>query len=169
MKFLNPLIIVFAFLLSACSEDREVSYLSLVFRNGIAYEVNSNIPFNGKTIDRFPDGQIGMVFVFDDGKKTFTEDYYRNGQVQETKNYTAGILNGTSKAYYENGQLRYKGSFKNGKQDGPWEQYRFNGQIWYKGSYKNDKKQGPWEYYFPNGGLDPDTSGTYQNGVKISD
>ena len=62
-----------------------------------------------------------------------------------------------------------KGNYKNGKQEGAWVLYWENGQLMTKGNYKNGKKDGLWVYYFDDGGFNASWSGTFKNGVKISD
>jgi len=62
-----------------------------------------------------------------------------------------------------------KGSVKNGKREGAWFDYWGNGQLWSKGNYENGKREGAWFDYQKNGNLNKESSGTYKNGVKISD
>ena len=38
-----------------------------------------------------------------------------------------------------------------------------------RGSFKNGKKEGYWEYYNQDGSLEKNRTGTYKNGVKVSD
>ena len=62
-----------------------------------------------------------------------------------------------------------KGSIRNGKREGAWTHYYSNGQLSYKGNYKNGKMEGEWVSYFSDGYMIPSNTGTYKNGVKISD
>ena len=64
---------------------------------------------------------------------------------------------------------QYSGSFKNGKIEGFWERYWENGQLMYKGDYKNGKWEGFWEMYTVDGTVNEHFTGTYKNGVKVSD
>ena len=63
----------------------------------------------------------------------------------------------------------YRGSIKEGQMGGDWEGYWDNGQLWYKGKFKNYKREGYREYYSYNGSVDKAFTGTYKNGVKVSD
>ena len=54
-----------------------------------------------------------------------------------------------------------QGSFKDGKWDGPYVFYHDNGQLW--------KKEDPWVFYQEDGTVIEYWSGTFKNGVKISD
>ena len=62
-----------------------------------------------------------------------------------------------------------QGSFKKGKLDGPWVWYYDNGKLRAKGKYKNDAKDGPWVEYNRDGTVWEKDTGTYKDGVKISD
>ena len=56
-----------------------------------------------------------------------------------------GKMEGFWFGYYDNGQLNFRGKFKNGKKEGSWEDYNYDGSVWYPGT------------------------GTFKNGVKVSD
>ena len=62
-----------------------------------------------------------------------------------------------------------QGSFKNGKFDGTWVTYREDGQLRFKGNYKSNKKEGARVSYNKDGTVDALFTGTYKEGVKISD
>ena len=66
----------------------------------------------------------------------------------------------------------YKGNFKNGKEKGEWVSYWDYlpySEFRSKGNYKNGKKEGAWVGYDKDGTLDKEVTGTYKNGVKITD
>ena len=62
-----------------------------------------------------------------------------------------------------------QGLLKDGKRIGPWATYWSNGQLWERGTFKNGKKDGPWVWFWKDGTLDKGLTGTYKNGVKVSD
>ena len=64
---------------------------------------------------------------------------------------------------------QYRGSYKNGKAEGPWAFYYPNGKLYSKGTYKNALQNGPWITYYKDGTVNPEETGTYKNGKKISD
>jgi len=64
---------------------------------------------------------------------------------------------------------RYKGSIKNGKKEGSWKYYYENGQLSAKGIFENGKSDGYWEFYTIDGTPMEFFTGTYKNGVKVSD
>ena len=55
------------------------------------------------------------------------------------------------------------------KFDGPWVGYYANGQLGVKGTYKDGKMEGPWVGFNLDGTVKEKWTGTFKNGVKISD
>ena len=64
---------------------------------------------------------------------------------------------------------KIQGSFKNGKTHGPWVFYYENGQLYYKGIYKDGKMDGPWVGYNKDGTVSEYFTGTFKDGVRVSD
>ena len=79
------------------------------------------------------------------------------------------IARSAGRVFYDNGGIKEKGTYKNDEKDGPWVKYHDNGQLFRKGTYKNGKKDGPWVDYKPDGTVNEEYTGTFKNGVKISD
>ena len=118
----------------------------LVQRDGLWYEKFNDIPFSGK---------------IDEGRtRTTFEDGKREGSWQ---------------GYYKNGQLHGKGEYVDGKKSGFWVFYHDNGHKSLEGKYINGKKEGVWVSYHKNLDGSKGTkyeslwSGTFKNGVKVSD
>ena len=111
----------------------------LVLRAGLYYKKFTAVPFTGDIEGRWQG-------TMKDGKKE-----------------------GLWHFYHENGQLKRKGEFKNGWMQGPWVRYWDNGQLSLKGGYKNGKKEGVFEAFDRKGKIYERMSGTFKNGVKISD
>tara|TARA_X000000950_G_C13312958_1_gene417349 strand:- start:197 stop:367 length:171 start_codon:yes stop_codon:yes gene_type:complete len=44
-----------------------------------------------------------------------------------------------------------------------------NGKLNIKGNYKNDEEDGYWQHFHVDGTVDKTLTGTYKNGVKVSD
>lgn len=115
------------FLLVSCS--KEVAYDSLVSRNGIAYEVNSQTPYTGEVVKLFENGQLEKKASYLDGMMNGPfESYYENSQLEEKSIYKNGIIDGPYESYYKNGQLRTKGVIKNGSFTGEYDAYTFSGK-----------------------------------------
>ena len=158
----------------------------LIWKKGIYYKKNTNIPFSGNISGNFK-GQI------QNGKKEGTwVRYYINGQLFSVSNYKKGKKNGAWITYnneghliekgqyendleegswirlFDNGIINYKGKFKNGKKTGSWIAYYYNGKLKYQGNYKNGTKEGYWEYFSASGFLYEDYSGYFKNNKKVS-
>jgi len=102
MKHIALILISFLFL-TGVSEGKEVS--SLQDRNGVRYEVNSEISFTGKLVEK-----------------------YWNGQKEYEGNFKDGKRDGLSTKWYANGQKGYEGSYKGGKKDGFYNNWYWTGQ-----------------------------------------
>ena len=111
----------------------------LVQRDGVYYKKFSEVPFSGK-LNGLNKGSM------------------KNGK--EDGEWTH---------YLHTGQLLAKGNYENGKREGAWVAYYPNGQLNYKGNFKNHKEEGVWVVYDWDGILKEETTGTFKNGVKISD
>ena len=62
-----------------------------------------------------------------------------------------------------------RGSFKDGREEGSWVMYWDNGKLMSKGEYKNGRQEGLWKHFKKDGSVWKDHTGTYKNGVKVSD
>ena len=160
-------ILLCVFLLSACAPS-EVPSDKLVERNGIKYEINSQIPFTGVSTEYHENGQLDLKITYKDGVKDgLTENYHGNGQLYYKTIYKDGVKDGLSEGYYENGQLEYKGAYKDGKQNGLSKGYHENGQLEYKKTYKDGKLNGLWESYDENGQEKNYSPKCYQNSEEV--
>ena len=116
-----------------------VDFKDLVKRDGLYYKKFTEVPFTGKTTGKIQGS-------FKNGKK-----------------------HGPWVIYHDNDQLQTKGTWKDGKKYGPWVTYHDNGQLWTKGTIKDGKGDGPWVGFFKDGTVNDEYTGTFKNGVKISD
>ena len=96
------------------------------------------------------------------------ESYYDNGQLRFKGSYKDGEYDGPFIVYHQNGQLEFKGSYKDRNLHGLWVTYFENGQLHFKGSYKDGREEGLWVGYNEDGTVWELMTGTYENGVKIS-
>jgi len=112
---------------------------SLVEQDGLYYNGSSDNPYTGTVT----------------GKK---EGYMYQGK-----------KDGEWKFFYADNVLKAKGTYKNGKQDGIFTVYYDNSQILYQGNYLKGKKEGHFDFYHKDGTINNHKSGTYKNGLKISD
>ena len=112
----------------------------LVRREGLLYEKFSSTPFTGEV----DEGPLRVRIL--------------NGKMR-----------GDFETYHDNGQLMEKSYIQNGKFDGSYKSYHPNGELSEKGTYKSGKKEGSWETYKSDGTVDEEGTGTFKNGVKVSD
>ena len=115
----------------------------LVERNGIKYEINSQIPFTGVSADYYENGQLKSKVTYKDGEEQgLFEAYRENGQLWFKQNYKDGVEHGLFEAYYENGQLWRKQNHKDGVEHGLSYMYEDDGQLWrgYPDCHQNGKK-----------------------------
>ena len=186
MKPMKTLLtILFISLLSSPSWSATMD--DLVFRDGLYYEKFTDVPFTGEVTGRLQ-GVIkngkeegAWVWYYESGelwKKLNVKngsiegavvDYHKNGQLSYKGNYKNGKRVGEYIFYYENGQLQSKGNYKNGGREGAWVSYYEIGQLWNKGNYKNGKRDEVWVSYNKDGTVLKEWTGTFKDGVKISD
>jgi antitoxin component YwqK of YwqJK toxin-antitoxin module len=125
---MNKIYIFFGlFLLTSCSPS-DIPPEGLEERQGVYYEVNSQIPYSGPI-----------------------EVYHENGQLRFKGNYKDGKREGPFESYHDNGQLDIKVNFKDDKQEGPEVGYSDNGKLCSEGNYKEGKPDGFFEFYCPKG------------------
>jgi uncharacterized protein (TIGR02145 family) len=139
-----------------------VSSSKLVERQGIVYQINSDIPFTGNTLSTYPSGQKELEGSYFKGKKTGKWlTWASNGQKTSEEYYNNGIPNGRFNRWLENGQLLEDRGFINGAPDGKWTIYNYDGTPKFDGWYKYGQLDSLInEYDF--GGLLKST--TYKNG-----
>ena len=125
-------------------EPKEVSIKSLQKRgelgNQLYYLPNQNVPFSGKAVAKWPDGQMMTKITYKDGKRHgLKAHWYESGQKLSEINYKHGKYHGPLTVWYENGQLRRKGNHVDGKKVGIWNHWYENGQqrdeLFYLGGY----------------------------------
>ena len=135
--FLTTLI----FSVVSCSVP-EVPNDSLVERNGITYQVNSDKPYNGKAIEYHNNGQAAVISTYKKGKKVQDENFRKNGTPEYKAVYDKNRTIIGEEYFYANGQLQWKWSCEGEIENDicPYEeQYEYyeNGQLAAKATFKN--------------------------------
>ena len=125
-------------------ESKEVSIKSLQKRgehgNQLYYLPNQDVPFTGKVVAKWPDGEKMTEISYKDGKRHgLKAHWYKSGQKLSEINYKHGKYHGLLSMWYENGQWRRKGNHVDGKKVGIWTHWYENGQqrdeLFYLGGY----------------------------------
>ena len=136
MKYLAPLL--FFLLLASCSQ-REIPEVheafgvaahKLVERNGVQYQINSELPFTGSSVTFRKNGLMRSRINYKNGKQEgLFELFHANGRVQSKFNMKGGKKDGLSETFWENGELKTRQNFKDGKEDGLFEWATENGEV----------------------------------------
>ena len=168
---MNKIYIFFGlFLLASCTPS-DIPHEKLEERQGVFYEVNSQIPYSGpiktyydNTFTLFREGNC-----IDGKKEGLWQNYYKDGGLASEGNYIDGNKEGLWEFDYDKGIniqiLRTKGNYIDGKKEGLWEWYHDTGQLKSKGNNKDGKLDGLWESYDENGELK--YSWCFKNGDSI--
>ena len=111
-----------------------VNFTSLVERQDIKYQVNSNTPFSGNYIwyennNVFCPNEAGS---YKDGKlHGYLEGYYGCGVAYAYKmNYKKGLEQGKYQEWNEEGWLSMEGQYVDGEADGEWTGYEYGLKSW---------------------------------------
>ena len=150
-------------ILVSCSPTPEIQSDQLVERQGITYEVNSQTPFTGISVEYYLDTIIKNEFeervlktriIFKDGiREGLYESFHLNGQLEMRGNFIDGKEDGLKESYYDEGQLEVRGNFIDGKMVGLFEVYYDNGQLSRTGNFIDGKEDGLWETFDEGGNL----------------
>jgi len=163
--------VVYVMLITAIffySCEKEVSSDMLVERNGLQYEVNSEKPFSGKSVEYFDGGEVKS------NSKSYKEGqlhgqqqiYFNNGQMKADTKFKDGLASGAQSLWYENGQLWSEASWKDGKFNGTVMSWRENGQPDTEEHYKDDILHGVKKMWYKNGRLR--FEGNFKDGILVS-
>lgn len=126
------------------AESKEVSIKSLQKRgehgDQLYYLPNQDVPFTGKAVAKWPNGQKMTEISYKDGKRHgLKAHWYESGRKLSEINYKYGKHDGPLSAWYENGQWRRSGNHVDGKMDGVWTHWYESGQqrdeLFYLGGY----------------------------------
>ncbi len=123
-------VLLFCFSLSL-AEERVVDFTKLQNRNGLMYEMNTQVPFSGiSLISKYDSGQWENLIRFKDGKSIGGELYYENGQYKY-KSENIGKFR-YEEYFYPDGVIKHKKQFKERAPNGVW--------VWFdrKGNTKKE-------------------------------
>lgn len=145
------IVIILSMIVVSC--EKKVSHDKLVERNGITYEVNSQEPFSGSSVEYHNDGKTMLKSIhFKDGLKDgVSNEWHENGQMKMELIFKTGQASGTSYSWYKNSQVRSEGIWENGKLNGIYKLWHENGNLRAEKSYTNDQLQGNQKTWYENG------------------
>ena len=135
------LIISIYSLLVSCT--KELDYGSLVERNGIKYEVNSEKGYTGSSVGFHENGQKAIQCSFIDGKYDGQcLEWFDNGQLKTSASYSKGLMLDTFKVFFESGELEKLCTYIDGSKEGSYTEFWKSGIENIKGNYKDGLKSG---------------------------
>ena len=136
------LILLFLIPLISCTEDwtGEKENIYLQDRNGIKYEVNSEVGFTGKYVEYFENGQKRIEEHLKLGKRNgLMTEWDKKGQKESETNWKNGKKEGLLTEWYENGQKKHEVKWKNGEIDGLLTEWDKEGNVTKTETYKDGK------------------------------
>jgi len=133
--------------------EKEVSSDTLVERNGLKYEVNSEKPYSGRSVEFFEGGEVKRESKsYKDGQLDGVfRTWFKNGQISSEHTYKDGLADGLDKLWREDGQQLAESSWKADKASGVAKFWYENGQLKSEESYVDDKLQGMKKVWYENG------------------
>ena len=157
MKNLGFIFIFIVFTFS-CSKNIEINHIKLVERKGLVYEINSQKPFTGTSIENYlsinqnnNELQPFKRITYKDGYIINKIVFHLHGQISELSKYKDGVLDGHQESYFINGQLKHTSNYVRGKLDGVYESFFDNGNRDTIKNFKSGKLDGKHEEYYENG------------------
>ena len=87
----------------------------LEYRDGVAYELNSDKPFEGKAVHRYPDGKARVESHYKAGQQHgWVRDFYPDGELQSEGRKEKGRFHGKVFYYHQNGEIKRQMNFVHG-------------------------------------------------------
>ena len=143
------LIITALMLIVGCSKP--INEDSLIDRNGVKYQQDSQKPYSGKVFRLYDTGENKNEGIYKDGKlEGLWIEWYENGQKKLEVTFKDGKEDGLFTKWYDNGQKGSEGTYKNGKQDGLFTSWYENGQKSEEITYK-DGEMIEWTWWDEDG------------------
>ncbi|MEP5340414.1 MAG: hypothetical protein ABJL44_06055 [Algibacter sp.] len=114
----------------------------LVLVNGVL-ELNK-VPFSGRLISNFFNGNLKSEMFYKDGKKNGSEKYWlENGDLAQERFYTNGLKTGIHSAWWNLETPKFVYHFNNqGEFDGEVKEWYRSGQLYMHFNYKKGKESG---------------------------
>ena len=109
---MKKILLIILLLIVGCSKP--INENSLIDRNGVKYQQDSQKPYSGKVFRLYDTGENKNEGIYKDGK-----------------------LEGLFTQWYENGQKEFERTYKDGKPDGLWTYWNDYGQKEWEGNYKD--------------------------------
>ena len=156
LRLITTLLILCSALMG-CEKELPVYDGEVLYRDGMFYKPNSNVPLTAKVETYHENGQLKTQYTLIKGKKEgVLTVFYEDGQLNNKYALVNGKAEGVSKGWHQNGRLSFEATFVNGKEEGLEKHWYENGQLRYEYAYVNGELEGLWNSWSENGQeLDP--------------
>jgi protein TonB len=154
---------------------QDITYVDVVKRKGLFYEVFSTTPHTGLVVGLYKSGEMREKGNTDKGKKTgiwnIYDDSRYDNKIIRTDTYLNGKKNGKSIEYFTNCNpyrnrdcIKFISNYKDDFLNGTWETFNSSGQLTTTGNYSDGLKEGEWIVY--NSNSRPVEQGSYSFDLK---
>lgn len=142
------------FCLFSCSRKElmvNVGSTDLELVNGVLYYQDS--PFEGILVSKYGDASLKMKLQYAAGRKDGCEkQWYRNGQLSQTRWYSKGLKTGIHSGWWEDGTQKFIYQFnEKGEYDGNRKEWYRNGNLILDFNYSNGKEIGSQRMWTDSG------------------
>ncbi len=164
-----------------------------------SYDNMGVLKYEGRFVNDIPQGEFkyyypteklkAVSFIYDDGKKSRTILYHRNGKIMASGNYLnqekdsvwhyfseydgellseeiymRNIKEGIWTNYYPGKKIAEQITYERDKRHGSWTQFYIDGSVKFKGNYIDGDKEGVFLAYHTNGNIE--VKGSYKDSLK---
>ena len=137
----KTLFVLWVSLLFVCdlsSQDRvPVDSLKVSIENNCFFSLYNGIPFTGIGYSVYENGNLSLLYKYQDGICDGLKLWYENGQIRQEIKYKEDKVDGIYRRWYENGQLKEEENYKEGKKDGLSKQWDEKGSLVKEENWKN--------------------------------
>lgn len=139
------------------------------YRKDVPVGIHRSYNKEGKVVNAvlYSDGgyKLGEGIITAEGRKEEKwTNYFENGIVKSSGNFTNNLENGTWQFFFNNGKKEQSGIYKNGKFSGNWQWYYPNGNIKREEEYFEGREEGSSVEYDTVGNVI--VKGSYFDGLK---
>jgi hypothetical protein len=112
--------------------------------------------------------QLMQIGEYTDGKLSGHWTYWDDqGGRERQGDYDQGLRSGDWREWFPNGQLKSMGLFHVNLAEGPWKFWHDNGQLMGQGEFINNKREGQWMFWLPDGTVDANQTGIYEDNHRV--
>ena len=119
------------------------------------YQVNKKTgEKDGSYTKHGPDGELVETGEYTagvlEGERTL---FFKEGGKEIVETYSNGTLQGLYQTFYQNGSVDIEGEYTEGVMKGTWKRHYDNGQLMEEVTFEDNLENGPFIEYHPNGKL----------------